>query len=209
MKNTVLTFLSILLVFTFTSCKDGKITDSNSSTIVTNDSTLDSEKIEDPSKNKLKTLQLGEHQLNYESNYEFVYDDIFTQNLKATQPLIVDAKYYNFSMPRDRAIIGLNYSSYETNVNVDGAIDGILGGYENIPGVVLSNQKIEDVSNNYGVTAKIGSGNIVFSTQSAVGEYRFLILSNENEMIMIQGLFEHVGLKSAEEFLTLLKSIKL
>lgn len=209
MKNTVLTFLSILLVFTFTSCKDGKITDSNSSTIVTNDSTLDSEKIEDPSKNKLKTLQLGEHQLNYESNYEFVYDDIFTQNLKATQPLIVDAKYYNFSMPRDRAIIGLNYSSYETNVNVDGAIDGILGRYENIPGVVLSNQKIEDVSNNYGVTAKIGSGNIVFSTQSAVGEYRFLILSNENEMIMIQGLFEHVGLKSAEEFLTLLKSIKL
>tara|TARA_R110002072_G_scaffold260722_4_gene419247 strand:+ start:26285 stop:26914 length:630 start_codon:yes stop_codon:yes gene_type:complete len=209
MKNTVLTFLSILLVFTFTSCKDGKITDSNSSTIVTNDSTLDSEKKEDPSKNKLKTLQLGEHQLNYESNYEFVYDDIFTQNLKATQPLIVDAKYYNFSMPRDRAIIGLNYSSYETNVNVDGAIDGILGGYENIPGVVLSNQKIEDVSNNYGVTAKIGSGNIVFSTQSAVGEYRFLILSNENEMIMIQGLFEHVGLKSAEEFLTLLKSIKL
>ncbi len=198
MKNKLLLFPVLLTLFFLSGCKDNSKIDENSTT----------QEVVETSTIEAKHLQLGNNKLIYSSQYNFVVNTKFTQELLSLEG-VTDAAYYNLGLPQNQGLIGVSYQKLINEPNVNGAINGILGGYESIPGVSLTNETLNDVSKKYGVNAKLGRGNIGFSGENTLGEYGFLILVNPNEIIMIQGLFEQAGTKDVENFFTLLHSLEL
>lgn len=155
-----------------------------------------------------QTLQLGNHQMSYNSQNVFTLNEATTLNIKNDKS-VLDGGYYNLNTSSENHIIGLNYQKLNNIIDLDFAIDNVVKGYNNIKGASLFDNKLYDVSEEFGMKAKTARGLINFEGESINGEYVVFAINTDNTLILIQGLFMQTGDPAINEFLELLKSIKI
>lgn len=162
---------------------------------------------EEVSKIETRTIDLVDYTLSYNSQYLFSLSTELTADFKTIDG-VADAKVYRLGFPDREGMIGLSYQKNKSKTDVEGAINGLLNGYVN-SGAVLSNQSITDVSDQYGVSAKLIRGNILYADTKVLGDYISLILADDKYAVQIHALFESSGGTEVEKFIALLESVSL
>lgn len=159
------------------------------------------------SKIQERTINLVDYTLTYSSQYLFSWNTALSENFKKIDG-VADAKVYQLGMPEKLGMTAIVYQKNLKDSDIEGAINGLLNGYEN-SGSVISNHSVTDVSDKYGFVSKLGKGNITFNDTKEVGEYAFLVVADKKHAIQIQGLFETAGSEEAKKFAALLESISI
>ena len=202
MKTTILLFTAIttisLLLF---SCGDGKTVEQK---------VADPEAKTNPKNTKTQTLKTGDHTVSFESIQEWKIDERSSQIPPAEKAIIVEQVGYAPTYSSKASMANFIYRKGKTPMDLDGAINGMIGAIINDPSITVKDQKLEDVSDRYGFPAKIGSGRIVEGTTNPYQyQYKMLVITNKNELYMFLGMFEQIDGFDSKFFDDVLKSVKI
>lgn len=205
-KNNLLIPAFLIIAITFTSCSGNQSANTKNTQVGTNTAA-----IEENNSSTTRTIKYDNKTLEYTGKYEFVLNEQMSKNIKSVNPNITDASYYKLITPPN-ATIGMSYQKLKSNTNINNTINGILNGYDKVEGVKIIDEHIEDVTAKYGYTAKLSTGIMQITNErneKETGEYKNLIIDNKNEIWIIQGIFETVGSKEANNYMEILNSIKI
>lgn len=203
---TALTVISILVY----SCSDGKTVEQKVAEAEAKTNPKNSVQPEEI-KTETRILKFGNKTLEYTGKYLFSLNPEISKNMKAANPGLVAMEYYKLMTPPS-ATIGLSYQKLSEKTNMQGAIDGILNGYDNIDGVKIIEENLEDVSDRYGFPAKLSTGKMQILNENGgtdTGEFKNLFIDNKNEIWIVQGIFESVDSDEMNAYTTILNSIKI
>ena len=155
-------------------------------------------------------LQTGNIDLEYQSAYTFTKDAVRSADLKSISPKIKEAIYANLNIPKNEGSAGYSFFKYSEKPSIDGTLEGITNGYLGMGDVKILSKKIDDISSQIGLPAKLGKGTMSKKTASGqmYGEFIHLAIQSGNEIIVFQGVFEQPGNQASNSFEKLLNSMK-
>ncbi|HPE82772.1 MAG TPA: hypothetical protein PLV43_03560 [Aequorivita sp.] len=135
-----------------------------------------------------KELNLGKTMLSYTSQYAFVKNENKSQQIKAVNPQIVDAGFYDQNISNLKGNIALTYSNYSVKPNLEDGINGQIEGYKKMPGVEIGSVNKKDVSNQFGYPAIMTSGKFKLSKNGETfdGNFHNLSIVKGNEAFNFQ-----------------------
>lgn len=211
MKKSItrITAIAIISFFLF-SCGDGKTVEQKVADAEAKTNPKTTTKQDKPSP-ITRVIKFGTKSLEYTGSYLFSLNQERSKNMMSVNPDLIETAYYRLLTPPS-ATVGLSYQKLKGTTNLDGAVNGILEGYNRIEGVKITGQKIEDVSSKYGFPARMASGTMQIINKNGgtdAGEFKNLLIDNKNEMWIIQGIFESIGSVESIAYNDILNSIKI
>ncbi len=200
MKNMKLvTIIGIAAAISLTSCK------SNSSG---KESTPDTTIAEEMAPQE---IELGNDRLTFTSKYEFEKNDKMSEQINLSSPKVIEAAYYNLNISKSIGTAGLNYQYLTVYPSMDGAVNGLINGYEGVKGITITEKNIDDVSAEIGLPSKLGYGKMTINTTEdgiSIGEFCFLVVQKDKKLLLFQGIFQKEGTQQAVDFMNLLQTVR-
>lgn len=193
-------FSTLLLLFN--ACNETKKTNVSDN----KPSTIDTTPKVDPY--KAQEIKVGNNIIEFKSLHNWEYSEEMTQKVKSNDPRSLEMIAYksNYS---DKSNVGFIYQRAKVDGNLDGAIDGTLRGYQIDPSTEIKDKIITDVSEKFGMPAKIVTGRLVnlkYKGNQQV-QFKFLTIANGKEMFFFQGIFPEVDGFNSKDFDKILNSI--
>lgn len=135
-----------------------------------------------------KELNVGKTTITYNSHYTFVKNENKSQQLKAVNPQIMDAGFYDQNISNLKGNIALTYSHNSVKPNLDNGIDGLIDGYKSMPGAEITGINKKDVTSQFGYSAIMASGKIKLSKNGETfdGTFQNLSILKGNEIFNFQ-----------------------
>lgn len=138
--------------------------------------------------NAPKELNLGKTIITYTSHYPLVKNTNKSQQIKAVNPQILESGFYDQNISNLKGNIALTYSDNSVKPSLENAIEGLIKGYKNMPGAVISDVNKNDVSAKYGYPSLEITGKIKLSKNGETfdGNFHNLSILKGNEIFNFQ-----------------------
>lgn len=135
-----------------------------------------------------KEINFGKSKITYTSLYPFVKSENRSQQIKAVNPLILEAAFYDQNRANLKGNISLTYTSNSVKPDLKNGIEGLINGYKKMPGVEIAEVTKKDVTNQYGYPAIMATGKFKLSKNGETFDGNFYNLSivKENEVLNFQ-----------------------
>lgn len=135
-----------------------------------------------------KELNVGKTTITYHSQYSFVKNENKSQQIKAVNPQIVNAEFYDQNISNLKGNVALTYTDNSVKPNLENAIDGLIKGYKNMPGAIITEVNKKDVSSQFGYPAIMASGKIKLSKNGETfdGTFQNISILKGNEIFNFQ-----------------------
>lgn len=135
-----------------------------------------------------KELNVGKTTITYHSQYSFAKNENKSQQIKAVNPQIVNAGFYDQNISNLKGNVALTYTDNSVKPNLENAIDGLIKGYKNMPGAIITEVNKKDVSSQFGYPAIMASGKIKLSKNGETfdGTFQNISILKGNEIFNFQ-----------------------
>ncbi len=161
-------------------------------------------------KDKLRTLKTGDHSVSINSLQEWVIDQRSSEIPPEEKSVILKQIGYKPIYSTKTSMGNMVYRKGNVEMNVDGAVRGMVDAVLINPSITLRDQKVEDVSAIYGFPAKLSSGRFVEAGPKPYQyEYKMLAITDGNELYMFLGMFEIINGFDSRFFDDMLKTVKI
>ena len=165
---------------------------------------------EETRNDKLRTLKTGDHTVSFNAIQDWKFDERASQIPPAEKALGFEQIGYSAKYSTKASMATLIYRKGKEAMNLQGAIDGMIGAVTNDPNITAKDQVVKDVTDLYGFPAKLGSGRYVEGgTNPYQYQYKFLVIADGNELYMFLGFFEEIDGFDSKFFDGVLKSVKI